>query len=275
MNTNNRILSGKANFLLESLISQNKNFFNIQDAIEIIENSSITNVSELLRSIARRGRIRKISAGLYCIVPLGENADTYLPDWHLTAKELVNNSPYYIGFYSALDIHGLITQPSLTEQVVTSKQFIPKHKKIGSVKFEFIYFNEKHFFGFENTWIDKYDKIQCSDLEKTFIDCLYKPGYGSGITEIVKAIYKARDKISEEKMLNYLEKFDSQAVMKRLGFILSKLDILYMLRKYLQSNITKVYTPLDPSLPSEGKYHSQWSIQENIQFEEIKNSLEN
>ncbi|MBS1494773.1 MAG: transcriptional regulator [Bacteroidetes bacterium] len=276
MNTDNAgKISGKANSLIRNLLLKDKTFFNIEEAHRILEDSTVGNVSEMLRSMERRGMIRKISAGHYCIVPFGEDSKTYLPNWHITAKELVYNSPYYIGFYSALDIHGLITQPSLTEQIVTSKQFIPKYKKIGNVKFEFIYFNEKHFFGFENTWIDKYDKIQCSDLEKTLIDCLYKPAYGSGITEIVKAIYKARQKINEEKMVKYIERFGSQSVMKRLGFILSRLDILYTLMRYLQSNISKVYTPLDPSLPSVGKYYSQWSVQENIQFEEIKNSLIN
>jgi predicted transcriptional regulator of viral defense system len=275
LDTYNILNQGKANFLLRELFSLGKIFFNIDEAGKVLKDNILPNVSELLRSMQRRGLIRKISAGNYCIVPLGENPKTYLPNWHLTAAHLVQSSLYYIGFYSALDIHGLITQPSLSEQVVSLKQFHPKLKKIGNVKFEFICFNEKHFFGYENTWINKYDKVQCSDLEKTFIDCFYKPAYGSGITEIVKALYKAQEKINEEKMLKYMERFGSQAVMKRLGYILDRLDIFYILRKYLQANITKVYTPLDPSIPSSGKYNSQWSIQENVKFEEIKNSLEN
>lgn len=275
MNTNNRTSSVKSLFLLKKILSQDKTFFNIEEAKIILGDKSHVNVSELLRSMTRRGLIRKISTGLYCAVPFGENPNTYLPDWHLTAKELAGSSPYYIGFYSALNIHGLITQPSLSEQIVSTKQFIPKHKKIDSVKFEFICLNENHFFGYENTWISKYDKVQCSDIEKTIIDSLFKPAYASGVTEIVKALYKARNKISEEKILGYLERFNSQAVMKRFGFILSRLDIFYSLRQYLQKTITKAYTALDPSLPKEGKYNSQWSIQENVKFEEIINSLEN
>ena len=107
----------------------------------------------------------------------------------------------------------------------------------------------------------------------SIIDCLYKPQYGSGITEIVKAIYKVKDKIDQEKMLKYLERFDSQVVLKRLGFILFHMDIFLLLRRYIESNISKAYAPLDPSMPSEGKYHSKWSILDNVGIKEAINSL--
>jgi predicted transcriptional regulator of viral defense system len=161
----------------------------------------------------------------------------------------------------------------LTEQIVTAKQNLPKQKFVKNIKFEFICFNEKHFFGYENLWISDFEKVQCSDIEKTIIDCLYKPQYGSGITEIVKAIYKVKDKIDQEKMLKYLERFDSQVVLKRLGFILFHMDIFLLLRRYIESNISKAYAPLDPSMPSEGKYHSKWSILDNVGIKEAINSL--
>ena len=46
-----------------------------------------------------------------------------------------------------------------------------------------------------------------SDLEKTFVDCLYKPDYGGGITEITKALYKLKDKIDYEKLFRYCKQF--------------------------------------------------------------------
>ena len=44
-------------------------------------------------------------------------------------------------------------------------------------------------------WIDGFNKVPCSDLEKTFIDCLYKPDYAGGITEIAKAFLNAKKKL--------------------------------------------------------------------------------
>jgi len=257
-------ISSKSYKLLSGLINQNKEFFTISDASKILTENSRGSVTELIRSMIRRGLVMRISDGLYNLIPFERNVDEYFPNWHLTAKELAKSKKYYIGLYSALDIHGLITQPSLIEQIITAKQVIPGNKIIKNVKFAFIYFNEKHFFGYDNFWINNFEKVQCSDVEKTIIDCLYKPQYGSGIPEIVKAIYKTKDKLDQDKMLGYLEKFDSQVVLKRLGFILFHLDILLLIRKYIESNISKSYAPLDPSMPDSGKYYSKWSILDNV-----------
>lgn len=47
------------------------------------------------------------------------------PDWHLIAEYLAQHADHYVGYYSALQIHNLITQPTLKEQIVVSKQIRP------------------------------------------------------------------------------------------------------------------------------------------------------
>ena len=88
-----------------------------------------------------------------------------------------SGTSYYIGYYSALQILDLITQPSLKEQIVVSKQIRPSVLNIKNIPFQFIYHNENHFFGYRKTWIDSYNTVICSDIEKTIIDCLFNPGY--------------------------------------------------------------------------------------------------
>jgi len=273
MDTIHKNISTKSYTLINGLIRQNKEFFNISDASNILPDNSIGSVRELIRSMIKRGLVLKISDGLYNLIPFEKDVNEYFPNWHLTAKELAKDENYYVGFYSALDIHGLITQPSLVEQIVTSKQIKPKQKTVKDVKFEFIYFNEKHFFGFDNFWINDFSKVQCSDVEKTIIDCLFIPEYASGISEIAKALYKAKDKLDQDKMLNYLERFGSQSVLKRMGFVLDRLGIMPVLRKYIESKLTNVYAPLDPSLSNKGKHYSKWRIFDNVGIEDIINSL--
>jgi predicted transcriptional regulator of viral defense system len=70
-----------------------------------------------------------------------------------------------------LQIHNLITQPSLKEQIVVSKQLRPSEIKIKNIGFQFIYHNEKYFFGSKKIWVDSFNKVLCSNLEKTIIDC--------------------------------------------------------------------------------------------------------
>ncbi|MCZ6701810.1 MAG: transcriptional regulator, partial [Ignavibacteria bacterium] len=216
----------------------------------------------------------RIKDGLYHVIPYEKDVDSYFPNWHLTAEAMVEPMKYYIGFYSALDIHGLITQPSLIEQVVTEKQMIPKIRMVGKVKFEFINLNKKWFFGFEKTWIDDFNKIYCSDYEKTIIDCLYKPSYGGGITEIVKAIYRKSNEVDQNKLVSYLNRVDSQVVIKRLGFVLQHLGIWESLRKEIKTKVSNSYAYLEPSLPKKGKHTSEWKIIDNSNIESVIKSIE-
>ena len=73
----------------------------------------------------------------------------------------------------------------------------------------------------KDTWVDNFNKVPCSDLEKTLADCLYKPDYAGGITEIAKAIFKSKDTIDYEKLFAHCKNSMRNLVIKRLGFLLS------------------------------------------------------
>jgi predicted transcriptional regulator of viral defense system len=223
--------------------------------------------------MTKRGLLMRLKKGLYYIIPYEQDAASFMPEWHLIAEHLVKNSEHYIGYYSALQVHNLITQPSLKEQIVVSRQIRPSTIKIKEVQFQFIYHNEKHFFGAKKIWIDSFHKVLCSDLEKTFIDCLFKPDYAGGIVEVARAIYISRDKINYKKLLEYAEKFNSQAVVKRLGFLLETLELKTGIVSKLQKAKTASYVVLDTELPKSGKMISRWSIQQNLETETIKSAI--
>ena len=157
------------------------------------------------------------------------------------------------------------------EQIVVKQQIRPSEIKIKDVPFQFIYHNEKHFFGAKKIWIDNFNKVICSDLEKTFIDCLFKPEYAGGVVE--KAVYASKDKIKWDKLLDYAVKFDSQAVVKRLGFLLEMLGIGREITGDLQKIKTSSYAVLDTELPKTGKRISRWNIQQNLETETIKSAI--
>jgi len=263
-------ISYRSSELLNQLIQKDIQFFTLSDAMKILSSSEPDAVRKLLADMTNRELLLRIKDGLYHLIPYEKNSKEYFPNWHLTAEAIVHSQNYYIGFYSALDIHGLITQPSLSEQVVTEKQVVPKIQKVRNVKFEFINFSKNKFFGYEKTWIDDFNKVNCSDLEKTIIDCLYKPNYANGITEIVKAIYKSREKIKPDRVIEYLERYNAQVVYKRLGFLLQHLDILNELRTEIHSKLTSSYSLLEPSLTKKGKHYSVWKMVDNI---DIKSAL--
>ncbi|MBK6338451.1 MAG: transcriptional regulator [Bacteroidetes bacterium] len=269
----NKYISTQSNELLSYFNGQNKNCFDYSLAYKALPDSKASAVRELLSDMTKRGLLMRLKEGVYYIIPYEQNAETFMPDWHLIAEHLVNNAKNYIGYYSALQIHNLITQPSLKEQIVVSKQIRPAEIKIKDVPFQFIYHNEKHFFGEKKIWIDSYNKVLCSDLEKTIIDCLFKPDYAGGIVEVAKAIYTSKDKIKYDILLEYAKKFDSQAVIKRLGFLLEMLNINTKIIDDLLNLKTASYVLLDTELPKTGKRNSRWSIQQNLETETIKSAI--
>ena len=65
-------------------------------------------------------------------------------------------------------------------------------------------------------------------------------------------------------MYTYLDRFDTQSVNKRLGFILSVLNLFDDLRNEINKTISDSYAFLDPSLPRNGKHVSHWKIVDNV-----------
>ena len=256
-------------FLLDKLHSNSTKCFTTQEAYNLLPATSKDSIKRMLGKMVTRGLLMRIKDGLYYIIPFEQDAKTFMPDWNLLSQYLVGDANYYIGYFSALQLHSLTTQPNLKEQIVVSKQIKPSTLKVKGIPFQFIYHNKEHFFGGKKTWIDSFNKVQCSDLEKTFIDCLFKPGYASGITEIAKALHKSKDKIDYQKLFEYAKQFRSQAAIKRLGFLLELLEIQNPVIEKLQKLRTNSFALLEPSYPKEGKTIFRWAIQQNIDSNSI------
>ncbi len=269
----NKYISTQSNEILSNFNQLGQECFDFSDAKNALPNSSDSALKELLSDMVRRGLLMRLKKGLYYSIPYEKDPKSFMPDWHLLAEPLTKGTDYYIGYYSALQIHNLITQPSLKEQIVVAKQLRPSNLNIKNVTFQFIYHNENHFFGSKKIWIDNYNKVLCSDLEKTFVDCLFRPDYAGGIVEIGRAIYISKDKINYKILLEYSERYQSQAVIKRLGFLLEALEIKTDIIEQLNKLKTISYVLLDTELPKSGKMISRWGIQQNLETETIKSAI--
>ncbi|HFA50311.1 MAG TPA: transcriptional regulator [Bacteroidetes bacterium] len=231
-------------------------------------------LSQVLSKMVRTGKLIKLKRGLYYIVPMGQDGKSYIPDWHLVAKHLMKGKNYYIGYYSAMQIHKLITQPSLTETIVVDTQIKPNILKIQGVRFQFIYHNQRRFFGIQKTWIDDYNKANCSDLEKTLVDSYIAPQHSGGIVEVAKATYQAKDKTDIEKLFGYFTKAGSKVAARRYVYICDLFGISgFHHELFLKNNLSNVILRLDPSLPDQGKIIVKYGLRINHDFETIKQAI--
>ena len=269
----NKNISTQSSEILGYFNKIGQDCFDYSEARKALPNSSESALKELLSDMVRRGLLMRLKRGLYYLIPYEQDPDTFMPDWHLLAEPLTQGTDHYIGYYSALQIHNLITQPSLKEQIVVAKQLRPTRIEIKGVSFQFIYHNSEHFFGAKKMWIDSFHKVVCSDLEKTVVDCLFKPDYAGGIVEIARALHLSKGRLKFSKLLEYAEKFNSQAVIKRLGFLLETLDINTDIIEKLQKLKTASHVVLDTELPKQGKRISRWGIQQNLETETIASAI--
>ncbi|HWR32178.1 MAG TPA: hypothetical protein VN451_01525, partial [Chitinophagaceae bacterium] len=131
-----KYISTQSNELLSYFNGHNKVCFGYGEALEALPDSKESTVRELLSDMTKRGLLMRLRESIYYIIPYEQNAETFMPDWHLIAEHIVKDAAYYIGYYSALQIHNLITQPSLKEQIVVSKQLRPSEIKIKNIAFQ-------------------------------------------------------------------------------------------------------------------------------------------
>jgi len=258
--------------ILTEMNTLGKTWFTMSDLYSLFPDLSEGSLCVQAKRMADKGLLMRIQDGVYYIIPFEQDAETYMPDWHLLAEPLAGEE-HYIGYYSALQIHGLITQPSLKEQIVVRKQRKPSRTTVHGVEFQFIYHNEKHYFGYQNEWIDSFNKVRCSDIEKTFIDCLYKPEYAGGIIEVAKALFAASKRVKFETLLEYCTRFDSQAALKRLGYLLELMGIATPIIEELRGLRSSSVSLLDTETPKGGKVLTRWNIMLNVDADTIRGSV--
>ena len=260
--------------ILKSFSNDGQDCFHFADVIERFPSTEKQYISNVLSNMVQKGMLIKLRKDIYFIVPIDSDASTYIPDWHIVAKELVRGKKYYIGYYSAMQVHGLITQPSLSEIIVTDKQIKPSKLKIKGVEFQFVTHTKTRFFGLKNTWINKHDQVMVSNLEKTLVDALTKPHLCGGIVEIAKAIYETREKVNLELLIEYLIQNDSNAAIKRYLFLCDLLSINWTINhKSMMTKLVSNYSLLDTSAPNEGKYNSKFGLKINMDVLTINNAI--
>ena len=255
--------------LLVALYERNRPVFTVKEAADITGLDPAA-AARFLHKLARRAILTHLGRGLYRLIPfeLG-SAREFLGNPFVIVREFARGADYYVSHASAMDIHGMLTQPQLVVYATSPKQ-IRSRQVLGTV-FRFVRCKVDHFFGTFEHWADKQEKIVVSNLERTVLDGLKQPQYIGGITEIAKGMWMRREGLSVPKLVDYALRLRIGAVVRRLGFLLE----LYELGPSteldrLRENLTLTYMLLDPLLPREGRYLSRWRLRLNVTPEELQ-----
>lgn len=275
MQTNNNLktLGSQAAHLIATLQQRRHLVFALAEVIEITGLRPIP-ASGFIRSLVNRGIVARLRPGLFTLVPseLGWEKE-YMGNPYIIAREMMQGQNYYVSHASAMDIHGMTTQPQLVVYI-TSTKFM-RRCSISGTEFRFIQCHSLRFFGFSGEWVNKEEKVLVSDLERTVLDGIRSPKHCGGITAVAKGFWMRHSQINVEKMVEYALRLDIGSVMARLGHLMEVLNIgSQQDLKRLKQGIGSAYLLLDPTLPSEGKYLARWKLRINVPSEEINAALQ-
>lgn len=271
-NTQMKTLGPQAAQLVTSLHEENKPVFRLEDVQRILGLEEPSTRS-LVRKLVNRGVATRLKPGLFILVPfeLGKEME-YMGNPLIVARELAGGKDYYISHGTALEIHGMVTQPQLVVHVTT----LEKHRpiRIMGAEFRFITSGKDYFFGLADHWITKQERIRISDPERTVIDGLRMPEYCGGITELAKGVWIKKQELNDGKLVDYALRMDVGAVVRRLGYIMELYEIGSLKsRNRLRDRLTNTYVKLDPLLPAEGKFLRKWRLHLNVLPDELLSTV--
>ncbi len=247
------------------LTKEEQILFSVVKKSEIIDNSFIKElfptysskkINKICHNLLSKGYLYPIKRGVYIV----NETPTKKPIIHnpLTIASYVNKG--YIGFSSALRVHNLTDYEPFTIFIVTPST--SEEKRIGNYIFKTVSMGKKA------TGTIFYKSVYVSNMEKTFFDCFYKPQYAGGYKEIIKALSICKN-IKWREFLNYFEKFASDALFQRSGYILDqtiKENLInppeYIIKTF-KTHIGNT-TKLLPGSKSKGHYIKNWKLIDNI-----------
>ena len=237
-------------------------------------NISKNYITYLLHLLEKGGWIIRLKRGLYALKE-GFPGNIQLHPFAI-ATHLIE--PSAISHWSAMNYHGLTEQIPLSIIAITTKKVVlpdmrkgkklkisQKHKwKINDIEYEYITVIKRHFFGFEEIWVNQHFKILITDKERTMLEGFISPGFFGGIGEILGILEEHIDEFNVERLISYALRYNKGSVIKRLGWALERIGISNDITLPLSKIPISGYRVLDPSQPAKGSCNKYWNIQENL-----------
>lgn len=255
--------------LLTTLAARGQEIFSTRDAYHELGEDRSTR--DTLERLVHKGWLERIEKGKYLIVPLEAGPDRA---WTENAVVIAGHlaTPSMVAYWSALNYWNLTEQvPRITYVQTTSRKENRRPKVLG-MQFRIVRVKNYKFFG-SHSYSAGESTVTVTNREKTIIDCLDRPELSGGVAEVAKALREGTPDLDWDRMTEHLRRFDSGAVVKRLGYLVETLDLevppepntIGLWLDLLTSGISK----LDPSSPREPhRIATRWRVEVNLPEEE-------
>jgi predicted transcriptional regulator of viral defense system len=261
--------------LLEAAVKEFGPLFRMDQIRPLARAQNITDVNlrYILSTLAKANWIEILKRGIYLV-----KSPLFSEEISAFAIASVLVQPVAISHWSACAHHGFTTQnPSMIQATTPQKVLTPEMRtgaanrprgrsvwKVAGYDFEFIKISQKNFWGFEQIWVNSWQRINITDRERTALDLIARPDIFGGFSAALEIFEAAIDRIDHNRLIGYALRYDTGSVIKRLGWALEKIGVNNVSLERLEKYPVKRYYPLDPALPVQGVKNTRWKIIENL-----------
>jgi predicted transcriptional regulator of viral defense system len=252
---------------LATMAGSGKDVFAIKDA------ETFWGAGQPARSVLSRletkGWIDRLERGKYLLVPLEAGVSRkWSEDPLAIGTFLVPDGA--AAYWTAASHWGWTTQLPRTQFFITPRRRSSPNKSILGVPFRFITLGPDRIFGTESDWAGSLP-IRVTDRERTVVDILDRPDLSGGIAEVTEMLARSWREIDASKLTDYIERFGSGTVPKRLGYLteLLALEVPAELVSRWHDLSGAGITLLERGGPATGRIVTRWGLRINAGLEEV------
>lgn len=262
--------------LLEAAVKEFGPLFTL-DQVKPLANTqklSTSHLRYLLSTLADAGWIEILKRGTYLV-----KSPLYSEEVPVYAIAAALIQPMAISHWSACAHHGFTTQNPvmvqattpgkvITPEMRTGKAHSPRGRAVWTVAghdFEFIHVASNLFWGFQKIWVNSWQQVNITDLERTALDLIARPDIFGGFSAAIEILENTINQVNLDRLVDYGLKYDVGSVIKRLGWALENLGFAGNGLERLRAYPVKRYYLLDPGLDiTNAIKNSRWHIAENL-----------
>jgi len=205
-----------------------------------------------LKKLVREGLVAKIRNNMYTCM----NGETREPVANRFQIGCAVSSSAYISHHSAMEFYGLADQIYYDVYVLSETQF----NEFSFWNYDYHYLKSRCPKGIVTPALG--GGVRITDLERTVVDCLKDMDAIAGVEETLSDI-AAVSRLSEDKLLEYLECYGNQFLYQKTGYVLwHHRERLHLSDEFFEACKSRIgkskryFTKDDQS----GRYDSEWKL---------------
>lgn len=222
-----------------------------------------------LQRLQRKNRIRRLRRQFYVILPVEYARLGMIPaDWFIDDLMAYLGQPYYIGLFSAANLHGAGHQQAQTYQVMTSALERP----IETAGLNLRFFQKKSLQKTPTRTVKGHTgMLPVSTHAATALDLVAYANRIGGLDAILTPLAELCEDMSAEDLIESARHEMTLSVVQRLGWLLDKLgqsELGNELEAFCRDALAGASrVPLDPAAPRRGGSENRWRVIENAEPE--------